>query len=337
MALHNQLLKLTSLLQELESNIDEYNTLKELSDDPVTVDSDSDISHTFAQFLALFSNISSNLQYRLKSTISARRANQHLASDEPLDEFTELKKIINTMKHLIETIPDFSKNSSSLDMVEIDNLSENRKAKLQDMMNTTRDHVQDYSVPSTSDSSSSQNSQSSSLLQKGSRAKFLHKKSVRFKDHLIDGVSDKPLDTNLRPYRDHVENYGQVGKNRKADSENLRYHDEPIVGDDNSMSMSDRDVFIANQQQMLEQNRSLDHLSDSVQRQHEMSLQINDEVNDHMVLLDDLENGIDRTNARLMRGTRNIKKFREALRERGDWCTILILVIVLLFLLIVLK
>lgn len=337
MALHNQLLKLTSLLQELESSIDEYNTLKEISDDPVTVDSDSDISHTFEQFLALFSNISSNLQDRLKGPISARRANQQLASDEPLDEFTELKKIINTMKHLIEKVPEFSKISSSLDMVEIDNLSENRKAKLQNMMTTSRDHMQDYSVPSTSDSSSLQNSQSYLLLQKGSRTKSLHKKSVRFKDHLIDGVSDKPLDTNLRPYRDHVEKYGQVGKNRKADSDNLRYHDEPIVDDDNSMSMSDRDVFIANQQQMLEQNRSLDHLSDSVQRQHEMSLQINDEVNDHMVLLDDLENGIDRTSARLMRGTRNIKKFREALRERGDWCTILILVIVLLFLLIVLK
>ncbi|KAF6010068.1 hypothetical protein HII12_003614 [Brettanomyces bruxellensis] len=301
MALHNQLLKLTSLLQELESSIDEYNTLKEISDDPVTVDSDSDISHTFEQFLALFSNISSNLQDRLKGPISARRANQQLASDEPLDEFTELKKIINTMKHLIEKVPEFSKISSSLDMVEIDNICENRKAKLQNMMTTTRDHMQDYSVPSTSDSSSSQNSQSYSLLQKGSRTKSLHKKSVRFKDHLIDGVSDKPLDTNLRPYRDHVEKYGQVGKNRKADSDNLRYHDEPIVDDDNSMSMSDRDVFIANQQQMLEQNRSLDHLSDSVQRQHEMSLQINDEVSDHMVLLDDLENGIDRTNARLMR------------------------------------
>jgi len=337
MALHNQLLKLTSLLQELESAIDEYKTLKELSNDHMTVNVDSDTIHILTQFVSLFINISTQLQYSLKSPIPEGDGSRQLATDPPLRDYSELKKIAASARELIESLPEISEKTSSLDTLNLDKLSKYRATRLEDIKVITHDKALSDTVTSLSYSPPSQDSLSSSLLQKGSKEKPLHKKSVRFKDHLIDGVSDKPLNTNLKPYRDHVETSRNNGLNRKEDGGDLRYHDEPVSDDASDINMSDRDVFIANQQQVLEQNHSLDHLSDSVQRQHEMSLQINDEVNDHMVLLDDLEGGINRTNARLVRGARNIKKFRDALRERGDWCTILILIVILLFLLIVLK
>ncbi|KAG7877389.1 hypothetical protein KL938_004145 [Ogataea parapolymorpha] len=163
------------------------------------------------------------------------------------------------------------------------------------------------------------------------RPKIKKSKSVRFKENLIDPSESQ--------------------KRARATS-SLTYNDEPsrdvlfetnnVYKDDNGstidpMRMSNKQIFMENQQEIINQDEIINSLSQSVNRQHEMSLQIGDEVGNHMVLLDDLESGISRANAKIIRGRTNIDRFRQKLKEHGDWFTIFVLVIIMFILLVVLK
>lgn len=248
-----QLLRLSSLLQQLNTNIDEYNTLASVTS--TNAKDDEELMATLTQIRPLFDQISFN------------------SSDVSL--WGRYEKYADKYNDLIGSIPSLS--GYKVDIVSLKN-----------------------SLPIKTPSPPEN---SPSALQKPGDH-HLQKKSVRFKDNIVDGVSDEPIP----PYKDNP--------------------DSPI---------SERQIFITNQQQLSNQDQRLDQLSDSVSRQHDMSLQINSETSEQMVMLDDLESGIDHTNARLIRGGRNIKRFRDALRQNSDWCTILVLIVVLVLLLVILK
>ncbi|KAG7903475.1 hypothetical protein KL935_001007 [Ogataea polymorpha] len=163
------------------------------------------------------------------------------------------------------------------------------------------------------------------------RPKIKKSKSVRFKENLID-----PSESQKR-----AQAKSSLTENDEP-SRDVLFETNNVYKDDNgstidSMRMSNKQIFMENQQEILNQDEIINSLSQSVNRQHEMSLQIGDEVGNHMVLLDDLESGISRANAKIIRGRTNIDRFRQRLREHGDWFTIFVLVIIMFILLVVLK
>ena len=189
-------------------------------------------------------------------------------------------------------------------------------------------------------------------------------KSVRFKQNLVELSPTMPF----APYKDIIvedEDEGELidtagkkstGRYRDNDDDDddkddasstvqkdalfqtTRATDDSNNDIDNpTIDMSNRQIFIHNQQQFEQHDRHLDQLHKSVKQQRHIALSINGEVSDQFELLNDLEGNIDRSNTRLIQSTSKIQQYREALRKRTDWMLIIILTCLLLFLLLVLK
>ncbi|CCE65411.1 hypothetical protein TPHA_0L00550 [Tetrapisispora phaffii CBS 4417] len=151
-------------------------------------------------------------------------------------------------------------------------------------------------------------------------------KKVRFSDNMVsykDSTEDTSVEeTTFQPYHDYEDSTRGV---ELAPSNNLL----PMA--------SNKELFIEQQQQLLEQDTHLGTLADSVGRTHEMSVDINREIEDqHHTVLYDLENLIDNNGRNLKRAKKRLEIFEKTARANGPCFIIIILVMILLFLIIVL-
>ncbi|KAI5951164.1 hypothetical protein KGF54_004238 [Candida jiufengensis] len=143
-------------------------------------------------------------------------------------------------------------------------------------------------------------------------------KTVRFKD-LPDEQELQESQTGIsqfKPYKDDEEELPQ---------------EEPYK------DLTNHQVFAQHQQTMMRQDQDLDVLHQSISKQNLMSHDINHELDDHVIILNDLEQGVDGSSFRLARATSRINEFRRLARENGSLVTIIILTIILILLLIVLN
>jgi len=85
---------------------------------------------------------------------------------------------------------------------------------------------------------------------------------------------------------------------------------------------------------MDEQDQHLDLLSHSINRQHHISLQINEELDVHSGLLQELDTQLDRTEGRLGRARRSLDKVARGVKNNGSVVAIGLLIFVLLILII---
>ena len=67
----------------------------------------------------------------------------------------------------------------------------------------------------------------------------------------------------------------------------------------------------------LEQDDHLDHLSQSISRQHHISLQINDELDTHTGLLEGLDHDLDRTQNRMGNARRRLERVARGAKANG--------------------
>lgn len=104
-----------------------------------------------------------------------------------------------------------------------------------------------------------------------------------------------------------------------------------------SIDTTNQELFALHQQQLLVQDQSLDNLHSLIRVQHSMGLDINGELDEHLILLNDLERGVDDSSSRLRRATTGIKEFRRRVKENGSLVTIVVLTIILITLLVVLN
>lgn len=88
---------------------------------------------------------------------------------------------------------------------------------------------------------------------------------------------------------------------------------------------------------MQEQDDELDRLGESIGRQHELSIQIGDELEGHIALLDDVDGHVDRHASRLESAKKRLGKFRRNAGESRSLMTIIGLIIVLVILIVILK
>jgi len=110
-----------------------------------------------------------------------------------------------------------------------------------------------------------------------------------------------------------------------------RYTDDPEVG-------YGPEIMLQTQRHMMnEQDEELDRLSHSINRQRDISLQINDELDVHTGLLEELDTDLDHTAGRLGGATRTLDRFARGAKENGSTVTIALLIFVLLVLIVVFK
>lgn len=144
-------------------------------------------------------------------------------------------------------------------------------------------------------------------------------KVVRFKDNLIEEAPEGAR-RQLMPYSD-----AEPGA-----------RDDALVASSFD-AQSNQQLFAQHQQQLLQQEDDLGVLHLSVSRQHQMGVDIHQEVDEHVILLGDLELGVDRAYTRLSRALSRLRGFRRACRENGSMVTIVVLTVILLVLLVVLN
>ncbi|SCU96535.1 LAMI_0F06876g1_1 [Lachancea mirantina] len=153
-------------------------------------------------------------------------------------------------------------------------------------------------------------------------------KRVRFKDDLIeysDTTQDSGADVDLDADRIKLFEYGKS----KGGS----------VGDSNLVvapQLSNQEIFVQQQQQLLEQDAHLNNLSSNISRVHHISLDIDHELSDQNVgVLRDLESLVDTSGRNLSRARTRLDIYEKAARENGPCLVILLLTIILILLLIV--
>ena len=97
-------------------------------------------------------------------------------------------------------------------------------------------------------------------------------------------------------------------------SDSNTYQTPPLRPSDD---FSPTDALSQQQQIMLEQDESLDRLSESIGRQRELSIQIGDELDSQGELLGDLDERLDRSRSRLDGANRRLNRFSKKAKENG--------------------
>lgn len=92
----------------------------------------------------------------------------------------------------------------------------------------------------------------------------------------------------------------------------------PYTIEDEEDGRSNAELLKSQQQQMASQDNQLDHLSASIGRQHHLSLQMNEELDIHASLLDEMDRDVENTGARLGRASRRLDQFTNSLKEHGE-------------------
>ncbi|EGN94378.1 hypothetical protein SERLA73DRAFT_144057 [Serpula lacrymans var. lacrymans S7.3] len=97
-------------------------------------------------------------------------------------------------------------------------------------------------------------------------------------------------------------------------------------------------ILLQTQRRMIDdQDSHLDNLSNSITRQHHISLQINSELDTHAGILDELDTDLDHTATRLGSARKRLDKVARGVRGNVSTVTIAVLIVVLLILIVVFK
>ncbi|KAK0495634.1 hypothetical protein EDD18DRAFT_1170141 [Armillaria luteobubalina] len=97
-------------------------------------------------------------------------------------------------------------------------------------------------------------------------------------------------------------------------------------------------IMLQEQRRLMDdQDNHLDALSHSINRQRDVSLQINSELNTHTALLDGLDQDLDMTHSRLNTARRNLERVSKGVKGNGSTVTIGVLILVLLVLIVIFK
>ncbi|CAI6254463.1 unnamed protein product [Periconia digitata] len=140
-------------------------------------------------------------------------------------------------------------------------------------------------------------------------------KSVRFTDSNDDDQAQDPNRAALFPYRDDP---------------------DPDAAPDHT-ALSNQQIHDYHSRVMEEQDDQLNELGMSIGRQRELSMQIGDELDGQVMLLDDVEEGVDRHTAQFTRARGRLDRFSRKARENWSLTVIVVLIVVLVLLIVITK
>ncbi|KAK7691456.1 hypothetical protein QCA50_004855 [Cerrena zonata] len=102
----------------------------------------------------------------------------------------------------------------------------------------------------------------------------------------------------------------------------------PYTDDPEAAYPSDGELLQTQRQIMDDQDLHLDNLSHSINRQRDLSLQINGELEEHAGLLESLDEELDRTSGRLSGARRRLDKVAKGAKENGSTVMIGVLIFI---------
>jgi syntaxin 8 len=137
-------------------------------------------------------------------------------------------------------------------------------------------------------------------------------KSVRFSDNDDDDDANR---ASLFPYRD----------------------DPPDDASPNLAHLDNQQIHAYHDRVIADQDSQLDQLGQSISRQRELSMQIGDELDGQVMLLDDVEEGVDRHAAQFVRARGRLDRFSRKARENWSLTVIVVLIIILVLLIVITK
>ncbi|KAJ5610946.1 hypothetical protein N7510_007665 [Penicillium lagena] len=115
------------------------------------------------------------------------------------------------------------------------------------------------------------------------------------------------------------------------------YRDEPSPSGPDPSGMNNQQIHDYHAQTIRDQDDQLDRLGESIGRQHELSIQIGDELEGHVTLLDGMDGDVDRHQTRLDGARRRLDRFRRKAGDNWSLMTIVGLIIILVILIVILK
>ncbi|TFY57293.1 hypothetical protein EVJ58_g7111 [Rhodofomes roseus] len=126
---------------------------------------------------------------------------------------------------------------------------------------------------------------------------------------------------------------------RGATKDHADVETEPFTPytDDPEAAYSNEEMLQMQHQMMNDQDVHLDRLSHSINRQRDLSLQINDELDVHTGLLEELDHELDHTGSRLSGARRNLERVAKGARDNSSTVMIALLILILLILIIIFK
>ncbi|EWC47963.1 hypothetical protein DRE_02845 [Drechslerella stenobrocha 248] len=152
-----------------------------------------------------------------------------------------------------------------------------------------------------------------------------------------DDPSSSPRDALMGTSDDDDDGAGDVTSSAAAamrkSSKQVRFSDTLVDTDE----LSNQQMLTMHQRVMEEQDDTLDHLSRSISRQRELSIQIGDELDSQGDLLDDLDDGVERAQRRMTGARKRLDTFARKAKDNGSMITIAVLIVVLILLIAILK
>ncbi|KAI4133000.1 MAG: hypothetical protein LQ338_000468 [Usnochroma carphineum] len=114
------------------------------------------------------------------------------------------------------------------------------------------------------------------------------------------------------------------------------YRDEPEAPDDRTQ-LDNQQIHDYHKNVLQEQDEQLDRLGDSIGRQRELSIQIGDELDEHVQMLDEVEGHTERHLGKLDGARKRLGGVARKAKDNKQLTVILILIMILIILILILK
>jgi syntaxin 8 len=115
------------------------------------------------------------------------------------------------------------------------------------------------------------------------------------------------------------------------------YRDDPTSAPPDQSHLDNQQIHTYHSQVIAEQDEQLDRLGDSIRRQGELSIQIGNELDDHVQLLDEVDARVDRHQTTLDKARKNLGTVARKAKDNMQLTTIFVLIIILILLIVILK
>jgi syntaxin 8 len=101
--------------------------------------------------------------------------------------------------------------------------------------------------------------------------------------------------------------------------------------------MDNQQIHAYHSQVLADQDEALDRLGESIGRQRELSIQIGDELDEHVQMLDEVDGRVDRHQSTLDKARRSLGNVARSAKDNMSMTIIIVLIVILVLLIIVLK
>ncbi|KAF2796225.1 SNARE complex subunit [Melanomma pulvis-pyrius CBS 109.77] len=116
------------------------------------------------------------------------------------------------------------------------------------------------------------------------------------------------------------------------------YRDDPSDSDvPDQTDLSNQQIHAYHSDVIRDQDDQLDRLGQSIGRQRELSMQIGDELEGQVLLLDEVDEGVDRHTAQFRRAKGRLDRFSRKARENWSLTVIVVLIVILVLLIVITK